>query len=231
LPTARPQCRRQRRFQKNRQLTPPLTATFLADGPLWALGTGCAESLELGCSAKSRGREKILREACAERDRQQSRCRRFIGLCREFAALGKGWSSAHPISKAGHLRNWSPNRAYEGLIEPMGLVNPPSGCLLSNFFSVSISCSYGEFTKRRCVSHFGSMCFPFWRMWWSLPDLFFAITNPFIGNNHLVSIFDLSLQLLWSNVRIYLQPVLNFLRNLKFFATIQLRSVFDKWPR
>jgi hypothetical protein len=30
----------------------------LADGPLWALGTACAESLELGCSAKSRGREK-----------------------------------------------------------------------------------------------------------------------------------------------------------------------------
>jgi hypothetical protein len=32
----------------------------LADGPLWALGTGFAESLELGCSAKSRGREKFF---------------------------------------------------------------------------------------------------------------------------------------------------------------------------
>jgi hypothetical protein len=30
----------------------------LADGPLWALGTGFAESLELGCSGKSRGRDK-----------------------------------------------------------------------------------------------------------------------------------------------------------------------------
>jgi hypothetical protein len=30
----------------------------LADDPLWALGTPCVESLELGCSAKSRGREK-----------------------------------------------------------------------------------------------------------------------------------------------------------------------------
>jgi hypothetical protein len=31
----------------------------LADGPLWALDVACAEILELGCSAKSRGREKF----------------------------------------------------------------------------------------------------------------------------------------------------------------------------
>jgi hypothetical protein len=86
---------------KNRQPNPPLTATFLADGPLWALGKGCAESLELGCSTKSCGREKILREACAERDRQQSRCRRFVGLCREFPALGKAWISSSEILSLG----------------------------------------------------------------------------------------------------------------------------------
>jgi hypothetical protein len=86
---------------KNRQPNPPLTATILADGPLWALGKGCAESLELGCSTKSCGREKILREACAERDRQQSRCRRFVGLCREFPALGKAWISSSEILSLG----------------------------------------------------------------------------------------------------------------------------------
>jgi hypothetical protein len=39
-------------------------------------------------------RQKILREACAERDRRQSLCRRFDSLCREFPALGKAWISS-----------------------------------------------------------------------------------------------------------------------------------------
>jgi hypothetical protein len=71
----------------------------LADGPLWAFGTASAESLELGCSAKSRGREKILREACAERDRRQRLCRRFYSLCRAFPTLGKSPSVSHQLDR------------------------------------------------------------------------------------------------------------------------------------
>jgi hypothetical protein len=97
---------------------------FLADGPLWALGTGCAESLELGYSAKSRGREKILCEACAERDRRQSCCRRFIGLCREFAALGKGW-----ISSSGCM----PTSFGSSILDlAMFILSKPMSCILFN---------------------------------------------------------------------------------------------------
>jgi hypothetical protein len=55
-PASRPSAKK---GSKTVNLTPSLTATFLADGPLWALSTGCAESLELECSTKNRGREKI----------------------------------------------------------------------------------------------------------------------------------------------------------------------------
>jgi hypothetical protein len=87
LPTARARGRRQRRFQK--PSTQPAVNGYFFGGPLWALGIACAESLELGCSTKSRGREKILCEPCAERDCRQRLCRWFYSLCRAFLVLGK----------------------------------------------------------------------------------------------------------------------------------------------
>jgi hypothetical protein len=48
-----------KRVSKTVNLRPPLKATFLAGSPQFALDKGFAESLEFGCSAKTRGREKI----------------------------------------------------------------------------------------------------------------------------------------------------------------------------
>jgi hypothetical protein len=66
----------------------------LADGPLWALSTGYAESLELEFSAKIRSREKISHRAYAESYSRQRLCREFDALCREFQTLGKAWISS-----------------------------------------------------------------------------------------------------------------------------------------
>jgi hypothetical protein len=80
----------------------------LANGLLWTLGTACAGSLELGCSAKNRGREKIFRRPFAECYSQQRRWRVFEALCREFQALGKAWisGSAAVVCQSGGLYPW-----------------------------------------------------------------------------------------------------------------------------
>jgi hypothetical protein len=80
-PASRPSAKK---GSKTVNLTPRQRLLFLADSPLWSLGTCCAESLELECSAKNRVREKISRRACAESYSRQRLCREFDALCREF---------------------------------------------------------------------------------------------------------------------------------------------------
>jgi hypothetical protein len=83
-PATRPSAKK---FSKNRQTNPLLMATFFG-----------RRALSSGARQRAVTENKILREACAERDRRQSRCRRFIGLCREFSALGKGWISSSDVN-------------------------------------------------------------------------------------------------------------------------------------